>query len=116
MTTQEFINKLKAINLNDLDKDGNLINGKWKVKKSYEEDIRASEDMPSIRLVVHVYFDGQNVQSWGCVSEKSQREILKILLIAKEKAKNDKWIKEDQTRGVGKIMFKNLSIDGSDLY
>lgn len=108
MTTQEFIDKLKAINLNDLDKNGNLINGDWKVRYRYEEDLRASADMPSVRLVVQVYFNGEHAQSWGCVSEKSQREILGILLNAKASAERGKWIKEEQAREVAKLMFKNL--------
>lgn len=108
MTTREFIDKLKAINLNDLDKNGNLINGGWKVKHRYEEDLRASGDMPSVRLVVQVYFNGEHAQSWGCVSEESQREILGILLTAKSKAQTDKFIKEEQAREIAKLMFKNL--------
>lgn len=108
MQTKEFIDKLKAINLNDLNKNGDLINDKWKVKYRYEEDLRAPEDAPSVKLVVQVYFDGQHAQSWGCVSEKSQREILKIILTAKASAERGKWAKEDQAREVAKLMFKNL--------
>ena len=108
MTTREFIDKLKAINLNDLNDKGQLINGKWKVKYRYEEDLRATDTMPSVRLVVQVYYDEVHAQSWGCVSEESQREILKILLNAKANAEREKWIKEDQAREVAKLMFKNL--------
>jgi len=101
-----FEEKLRTMNLDRYDDNGNLSNERgWSIKTSYKMH-KQDGIFPSVQVVVTVYFQGARAGSWGCMRD-DQVEIVSEIMNAKTRADRREITMKIDAEEVAEKMWKN---------
>lgn len=103
----EFLQKLQAINFNSFNAQGDLVKGPWTLKTRYKMQDGHMPFMPSVQLVVSVFYNGAEAMTWGCTND-DQQEIVTELIRAKDRAQEIEFSASEGERKIAKALWNTI--------